>query len=426
MNQIIPSRFRTLSFNHFIKQTIQIWRAKSAQDFLLTAGSNFAVTVFTAMGGILAARLLGPEGRGEFAVAIVWAAVLSAIATIGLPQALTFFVARDPSAVGTIFSTTLMIWLVQSSIALLSGWVAIDLLLAHLRSPATESTRLYLFSIPPVILTTYLSTMAQGLKRFGLFNAIRLAASITYPLSIGLGILLGLNRTVEIVALMLSFLVFSALVQFGIFLMCVRPVWSVETVWAKHLLAYGTKSYWGSLSWVANARLDQFVMSAIVGMDALGQYAVAVSYSNVLFPVTGAFATILFPRVAEDQQNAGARILRILKLNLGVSVTGALALGIICSVALPFLFGSRFTLAVNSALVLLLGTVFLSANYVLSDGLRGLGRPFATTIAEIAGLLVTLVGLIALLPYFGILGAAITSVASYMTVFIILYWAVRT
>ena len=100
--------------------------------------------------------------------------------------------------------------------------------------------------------------------------------------------------------------------------------------------------------------------------------------------------------------------------------TGAGYSGVLSWRAIPFLFGAAFAPSIVPAIILLCGTVLLSCNYVLSDGLRGLGRPLIPTIGEVAGLVVTLIALYLLLPRWEILGAAWASVFSYGTTSIVL------
>ncbi len=80
---------------------------------------------------------------------------------------------------------------------------------------------------------------------------------------------------------------------------------------------------------------------------------------------------------------------------------------------LPLLFGPEFTAAVPMALVLLAANVPLSTTIVLSSGLQGDGAPLIPSIAEGIALVITVVGLIVLLPPLGGMGAAIVSLAAY-------------
>lgn len=404
----------------------QLIGGRVGKDFLITAGSNFCIAVFSAVGGILAARLLGPTGRGQLASATVWAGILGTVATLGLPQALTYLVARDPDSIGSVLRTVIVIWGVQSTVILLLGWFAVTLLLGRTQPNAVVVVRVYLFSIPCSLLTTYLSTMAQGLKRFELFSVLRVISSFGYVLVLGLAVALGVREAHALVIMMLVFRVIWAPLALFIFFTAIRPEGSYSRALTLQLINYGLKSYWGSLSWMANARLDQFIMSAFVELKSLGYYSVAVSYATVLFPLSGAFAMVLFPRVAEDVgQRALNKIKRTLRLNLAITGSGALLLGALSPLILPGLFGAAYQPAISPAIILLVGTLFLGFNYVLSDGLRGLGYPTATSVAEVAGTLLTVVGLMVAVPRFGILGAAIVSACSYVVVGLVLLTALN-
>jgi O-antigen/teichoic acid export membrane protein len=392
-----------------------------SSGFSATLAANLGIVVLNSVSGIMVARLLGPEGRGEFAAAVVWTAIVSIIVQIALPQALTYYTAREPEAVGNIFITTCAIWIIQSLAAVLIGQVMISLVLSQAQPQILDITRMYLISAPFMMLSTYISTIAQGLKRFQLFSAVRLSGSLPYFLSALAGSFFQVNNAYT---LLLMMLVLQVLVSFGavlVFWLKIRPSGHVQLALARNLLKYGFKSYWGSLSWMANSRLDQLIMSVLVSLDDLGQYSVAVAYAGILFPVAGAFAMMLFPSVSSASDADGRReIWRTLKMNLSITALGIVFLGIAGPVVIPLLFGESFTAAVSPALVLLVGTVLLGSNYVLSDGLRGLGFPLQPSLAEIIGTVVTVIGLIVFVPMFGIMGAAYVSVLSYGSVTITL------
>jgi O-antigen/teichoic acid export membrane protein len=427
VSNILKALRNTLLSHPRVQRAIRFLTTKFARDFSVTAGSNLFIAATAAIGGILSARLLGPTGRGELAAALVWAATLSVIGTLGLPQALTYFTASHPADVGDIFATAMVMLVAQSLGTLAVGYLAIDIISRYQPLPV-ESIRLYLLSIPFTLLTTYLNTIAQGLKRFTLFNAIRIASSAGYIISLFLAGMLGQHRAKDIIILLLVSSITIAIGGLYFFLREIKPKGNFHWQQTHRLLGYGLRSYWGSLSWMANGRLDQFVMSmsAFINLNALGEYAVAVSYSSVLFPLSGAFASTLYPRVAGGHKtDAPYRISKVLKLNLFLTGMGAVLLSVLTPLLIPLLFGSNFTSSIYPAMILLLGSVFLGCNYVLSDGLRGMGHPLITSIGETAGAGMTVLGLILLLPTFGIIGAAWVSVISYAVVFLILMFGYR-
>jgi O-antigen/teichoic acid export membrane protein len=101
--------------------------------------------------------------------------------------------------------------------------------------------------------------------------------------------------------------------------------------------------------------------------------------------------------------------------NLVITLPLSAIAAILSPKLLPLLFGPQFREAVPATIILLIGTVILGCNYILSDGLRGLGYPLIPSIAELAGLVVTVGGLLLVLRTLGILGAAWVSLASYNT-----------
>lgn len=396
-------------------------RGRTASDFLVTSSGNLAIAVFSALGGILAARLLGPEGRGELAAAVVWASILGVIAQLGLPQALAYYSAAQRESVGAIFKAMLLLCALQSVVILLIGWVAVHLMLFRSQPSLVSAVRIYLFSIPLSIPVTYMATIAQGMQQFKIFRTLRVVPVFVYVLSFVVAYLLRFHATREILyTLLLGQFLVSAW-AFRFFWVHVRPTGSYDPAWLRKLLRYGLMSYGGSLSWMANARVDQFVMSALVSSASLGHYSVAVSYAGFMFPLLGAVPMVLFPYVASSsRQSAGKKIIAGLGISLLLSITAAIVLGLLSRFAIPWLFGAEFAPATRPAVVLLVGTVMLGASYVLSDGLRGLERPLVPSIGEMIGLVVTLVALYLLLPRLGIIGAAWASVLSYSTTLLFL------
>jgi O-antigen/teichoic acid export membrane protein len=61
-----------------------------------TAGYNAASLAAAGLGGIIIARALGPEMRGEYAAVTAWFGIAITIGGMGQPAAVCFYVAHDP------------------------------------------------------------------------------------------------------------------------------------------------------------------------------------------------------------------------------------------------------------------------------------------------------------------------------------------
>jgi O-antigen/teichoic acid export membrane protein len=110
----------------------------------------------------------------------------------------------------------------------------------------------------------------------------------------------------------------------------------------------------------------------------------------------------------------------------GTSAAGAVALALIAPLLIRVLFGSAFSPSVVAVWLLLPGIVTLSVARVLSSYLLGKNRLKVDFFASLAGLAITLVLDLTLIPRYGFAGAAIASSVAYTTTMVVnMAWVVR-
>lgn len=403
---------------HALRNRVPLKKIIDASSVLLV---NILLMLLGVVSSVIAARVLGPEGGGVLAVTLVWTALLSALAQVGLAQSLTYRVARNQGAWGEIFASAMALFAVQSLLILFIGWFTVALF--YPREPEiVNAIRLYLFTCPLTLLLTYLSAIAQGLNQFGYFNMFRVLAALPYQAALIVAWLMQSSDLIYIFKLNLALLAGVGIFSLVLFILRVKPKGRPSLPEAKRLLSYGLRSYWGNLAWFTNARLDQFYISTILPMREVGYYAVAVSYASITFPVSGAISNILFPKAANRGKRAALEIIfQSLKINLLLCSALTLLLGAFIAWIFPAVFGEEYRAAIPSALILLVATFILGFNYILIDGHRGIEMPGRAGIFETLGLILTVAGLYFLVPRMGIYGAALTSLVSYGVVFSLLF-----
>jgi O-antigen/teichoic acid export membrane protein len=96
----------------------------------------------------------------------------------------------------------------------------------------------------------------------------------------------------------------------------------------------------------------------------------------------------------------------------------AIVIGVLAGPAVALVYGNDFLGAVVPLQILLGAAVLYSAAHVLLAGLDASNRPLLAAGAEVSGALMTVVGLLLVLPSRGITGAAVVSLVSYGTVLI--------
>jgi O-antigen/teichoic acid export membrane protein len=159
-------------------------------------------------------------------------------------------------------------------------------------------------------------------------------------------------------------------------------------------------------------RFDRILLGVLASTTAVGVYSVAATLTETLWLVPGAIAQVAFHRVASGRTPV-RRLRRIRLANLGLAVLGGILLALAAPVLVRLLFGQTFRDAVPATRVLLIAAVAIACYQVditcvlASNGLR------AASVVTSTGFAAVLLGDLALIPRFGMMGAAWASVAGY-------------
>jgi stage V sporulation protein B len=86
-------------------------------------------------------------------------------------------------------------------------------------------------------------------------------------------------------------------------------------------------------------------------------------------------------------------------------------------------YGDAFSGAAGALQLLALGALAASLNRILADGLRGMGRPFSGTAAELVSLAVGVPAILVLAPSWGAEGAALASGLASIGALVITAWS---
>jgi O-antigen/teichoic acid export membrane protein len=184
---------------------------------------------------------------------------------------------------------------------------------------------------------------------------------------------------------------------------------------ARQLVSYGARAQLGNLLWLVNLRLDFLILGGLAGPAVLGVYAVATKFAEVMrLPATAA-NYVLYPRFARRERDAAAADARvIMPLAVIGTVTAAPLLAGASVLVIPRLFGHAFHASVLPACILLIGLSVEGAAAVSSALLCGIGRPGANSIGMGAGVVVTIILDVLLIPRHGAAGAAVASSVAYL------------
>jgi O-antigen/teichoic acid export membrane protein len=144
-------------------------------------------------------------------------------------------------------------------------------------------------------------------------------------------------------------------------------------------------------------------------------YSVAANLATTLWILPRSAAMILLPTMAAGGADVSfEQAARLGRLVLVLSAGAGAAVALLAGSGIGFLYGRDFAGAAGPFAILLIGCVPFSLCIVQAGALGALNRQDVNLAAAGAGLLVTIVLDLLLIPRFGIVGAAAASATSYI------------
>jgi O-antigen/teichoic acid export membrane protein len=339
---------------------------------------SLAALVFGVLVSILLPRLLGPEARGEYQLAVKLAGLVLAVAQWGIPEVLLQLMAEGRARTGTLIGTSLCLGLVGA--ALLAA-------LLGLAAPLFRDNLLR--GVDPLLLWLTLGGSIASLVgllarrfiqlngRLGVYNGLDVARNVLFLALVLIGGVLLPRQALGPTAawLICEILLAVAAITFLWRRLQDTGPWQPQATLARELARAGAPIQLGLLGMFVGSEGGAFVLNANLDVATVGIYSVALSVSRLVLQVSIALRTALQPRLVADEQDSAAVTARVTRHGLlwMVAVACALAVG---SPLAPIVFTREFE-AVGPALVLLLpgmvayGVWQLLAGHLLRIGRRG-------------------------------------------------------
>jgi O-antigen/teichoic acid export membrane protein len=395
------------------------------RNIKMVFSTNALALVCGLLTSLLSAWALGPAGRGDLLIVMLWPPVCALLATFGLTQAHRYWAAKDPSCVSMLFSNAILFSLVVGLGALALAEVIIPHLVGQRSPEVMWLVRIYLLNIPAALVQFLMIGLLEGSRRFGWAGSSRLITFVVQAASYLVLWLLN-HLTVETAA-------FSAMAgQFAAMFLSLfavwrqlRPSWQPSWLQWRNAVHYGLRGYPGTVADFATLRMDQLLLGGLASSTAIGLYFVAVRLSEITAILAGSVADAVMPEVAaaKHSDRADNLLARSLRLTVYTHLIVLVPLWLAAPHILRIVYGPSFSAAGGTFRILLVASVVLTAGGIAVSGLNGFGHPGLSTIARVSSAVVTVVALLTLLPRLGIAGAAIASLLGYSVMMIVAFIA---
>jgi len=407
------------------------WRRMLASDFVRKVAETFATRVFLIGIGlitsVIVARILGPEGRGLYAVAAAIAALGVQFGNLGLHASNTYYVAKDQSLLPALVGNTLVVSFAFGGGGAFAAWIVFSVW------PDLSPVNGFLLIIAMVwvpfgLAYMLLQNLLLGLQEVRAYNKIELLHKILF-VCITICIFLGGGqiRVETILSINLVILVIS----FAVVLWAIRkyfwefPVPSLTLF--RNNLNFGVKAYLASLIAFLVFKADLFLINYYLGAKYVGLYAVAVSVANMFNLLPETVGAIFFPKLC-SMKDLNSRFKFAKKITIIMSIIMlfiALMLIAVSGGIITAFFGMAYANAAIPFKWLMPGFYFLSVEITLRRFLISDGYRTEIVLSWCITFVVNIVLNIFLIPIMGTKGAALAlsiSLALLATLTLFLVW----
>lgn len=377
-----------------------------------TLFTNILILGFNFGTGVITARALGAEGRGELAAMVMWPQFAAYLVTLGLPSSLLYNLKRQPADARALF------WMAVSIAALLgaiAGGVGAALLPRWLSaySPAVVHAAQILMAFAPISLILVVQTAAlQAREDFVVYNIARASVPLIALLLLGAAII-----TTKLTPINSAMIVVFAGVPTAIWLLFwFRRRYSLPSTVAgsaRPLLSYGARAYGSDLLQALLGQIDRVIVVTIFDPSLMGLYVVAASLAQTLMAFPTAAASVLFAKTAGRSPNEVVPLAgKALRVSIAMTALIAGVAAILGPFALELVYGAEFAGAALVFRILLADVLLRGACWILAQTFLATGRPGLVSAFQGAALVLRVPLLLVLARTHGANGAALALVAS--------------
>ncbi|MDQ0890884.1 O-antigen/teichoic acid export membrane protein [Paenibacillus sp. V4I9] len=388
------------SVSHFLK------RKDSLASSLKTVATSMLILLINMATGVVCARFLGPGGRGDQFVMILWPGFLAAMLTFGLPSALLYHMKKYPEKEGEFYVTALLQSLVLGLIALAIGMTFIPIWLDTYSSQVVRFAQWSMLLSPLALITLMNQSALQARGEFQLYDRLR---SVPQMVTLLLLLILVLTNQMTAFASSLAYMlpVFPLTIWLMIRFLRIYGNQTMEFILSfRKLFHYGLSSYGIDVMGTLSMYMDQVIIVGLLSPSDLGLYVVSLSLARMIGILQSSLVTVLFPKAAGlAKEDAIQLTLRVFRISSFVTVIAALAVMLIAPYLLILLYGKQYEGGLAVFRLLLAEVVLAGGILVLAQAFMALGRPVMVSLLQVIGQGLTIPLLFVLVPKFGLIGA---------------------
>lgn len=395
---------------------VQLSKSKIAKDSAIVLAGNMLSAGLGFIATILITRTLDPAQFGLFSVALAVMGIASQFSDFGVSTGMVRFASlylkNDNQKANLIFKVSLKLKLIITTLVFLIGFFASESLAVNVFGNLQLIFLLKLAFIGAfgASLAAYIGATLQARQSFKKFTLINLIAPVGKIALIGLLFLTyKLNLlsalTTVIILPFIAFLIGSLIIPKDFL-----KVKGDENE-ALHDLFHFSKWILVLIFCVMIfQRLDVLMLGYFKVAEEVGYYSAAFGLTSALTILTGSFTVVLLPEISKLTEKD--EIKRYIRKVLKVTTILAMLLLPLIFIAKPFIltiYGVEYLGSVIIFKLLCLNTMFILIAHPITLVIYSINKPEISAYVSILQLLANFLGNFLLIPSYGAIGAAITT-----------------
>ena len=378
---------------------------------------NITASAAMAVSFAVIARLITTEEMGIMAVLLLVNGFCQLIATLSLQQAVTKFISENSEPGGkhiaaSVCYQAMRLTLLSATLIALLVFLGASVLASEMLGDQTHAVLFQVLGLDIVLYAGALPVLTGtmlGLQRFketaiiGIINTL-VRQSLIIVLIVFLQDFLGL-----VIAWVIADSVAASIYMGYISRALGRPRFGFPLT---KVLGFSWPLTVSNAATFASSWFDRALLLIFVPLATLGVYNATVTAFSVLVGIPGAMTAALFPAYSAMQSHPQRQALSqaILRASRYVSLVGVpLALGLLATAkpALTLFVGQAYVEGTEPLMILAGAFAFTLVGAILTPMLLALGETRVTSVITVASVVVSLVLASILLPFLGMVGAAI-------------------
>ncbi len=380
-------------------------RTTGGQDAAIVFATGVCTVIFgLAIQSLLAYTLL-PEGRGSFALCVVFASVLGVLFTPGAREGAQYFVVTRQATVSEGVGAALAICLAGGALALTLAAPFVHSDIAFFHKAETRSFYLALALVPVMAFSGATEYQLAGLRRFGhlaVFTLVHVAVNILVLLVLVWVGRLGVDGAVAaVVGAHGCTVVLCAWYLRGHYgLVLTNPLRAVSA----RIVGYGLRFHPAGIGSALEMSAGVLILGLFASQAEIGLFATASALMFRLRIISDAVGNALLPRIAgSGRPELTTLCLRVVSCG---TVATILVILLIRTPLVRILFSEAFLPAVPLLWIIAPGVLAYACAGILETYFKGIDRPGICSWAVSLGLAANLIAILVLYPVVGVSAAA--------------------